>query len=259
MGYTPADPMIREHIFSSRTPTDPQFRWRGGNVSRIEGLSDAAFAFALTMMVVDSFSDVKKLEHISSALREIPALIACFAILIWFWSIHHRFFRRFGLEDDYTIFLNSVLLLTVMIYVYPLKLLFTALFGMFIGGPGFPPEEMTVDGGFILRVYGLGFVLIFLLFALMVRHAYRQRERLELDEVEIYLTKSSFYNHLLSASIGVFSIAMTFWGPIVMNYQIAMVAAGMSYALNGPLHWWHGVRTANGAEAIEKRLQAAAD
>ena len=54
--------MIRKHIFSARTPTDPQLRWRGGDVSRLETLSDAAFAFALTMMVVDSFSDMKGLD-----------------------------------------------------------------------------------------------------------------------------------------------------------------------------------------------------
>ena len=28
------------------------FRWRGGDVSRLEGLSDAAFAFAMTLLVV---------------------------------------------------------------------------------------------------------------------------------------------------------------------------------------------------------------
>ena len=44
--------MIREHIFSARTPTEPHFRWRGGDVSRIESLSDAAFAFALTWLLV---------------------------------------------------------------------------------------------------------------------------------------------------------------------------------------------------------------
>jgi hypothetical protein len=32
--------MIREHLFHKRAPADPMFRWRGGDVSRLEGLSD---------------------------------------------------------------------------------------------------------------------------------------------------------------------------------------------------------------------------
>jgi len=31
---------------------DLAFRWRGGEISRLEGLSDAVFAFAVTLLVV---------------------------------------------------------------------------------------------------------------------------------------------------------------------------------------------------------------
>ena len=47
---------------------DQAFRWRGGEISRLEGLSDAVLAFAV-----------------------------CFAILFWVWHDHYRFFRRYGL------------------------------------------------------------------------------------------------------------------------------------------------------------------
>ena len=75
--------MIREHIFSRRTPTDPHFRWRGGDVSRLEGLSDAAFAFSMTMVVVDSFRDFDSFEKLLDAISHVPVLIACFAVLTW--------------------------------------------------------------------------------------------------------------------------------------------------------------------------------
>ena len=48
----------------------------------------------------------------------------CFALLVWIWSEHNAFFRRFGLQDGYTIVLNSVLLFVVLLYVYPLKFMF---------------------------------------------------------------------------------------------------------------------------------------
>ena len=91
---------LREHLFSSRTPTDPDFRWRGGDVSRIEGLSDAAFAFAMAMLVVDSFQDIRTYKDLLFSLAHVPALMACFAILMWLWGVHYKFFRRFGLEDN---------------------------------------------------------------------------------------------------------------------------------------------------------------
>jgi len=42
--------MIREHLFHKRAPADPMFRWRGGDISRLEGLSDGVFG-VLALMV----------------------------------------------------------------------------------------------------------------------------------------------------------------------------------------------------------------
>jgi len=42
--------MIGGRVFGQAGETD--FRWRGGGVSRIEALSDAVFALALTLIVV---------------------------------------------------------------------------------------------------------------------------------------------------------------------------------------------------------------
>ena len=48
--------------------------------------------------------------------------------LFWLiWKEHHRFFSRYGFADTKTSFLNAVLLFVVLLYVYPLKFLFTML------------------------------------------------------------------------------------------------------------------------------------
>lgn len=85
-------------------------------------------------------------------------------------------------------------------------------------------------------------------------HAYNQRERLQFDEFELFLTRMSMQDHLLSASTGVMSIVITIIGPMFVHPGIATAIAGMIYALNGPLHWWHGTRTGKGLTAIEARL-----
>lgn len=250
--------MLREHIFSSRTPTDPHFRWRGGDVSRIEALSDAAFAFALTLLMVSSFENgLTRSADLLAAMRDVPALACCFAIIIWIWGTHYRFFRRFGLEDGYTIFLNSVLLFAVMVYVYPLKFLFRFVINVVVMRS--PPIDPATGKPFLpiahehvlatMRLYGIGYIVIFGLFALMVLHAWRQRDKLELDAVEAHLTRSSIGSHLLTAAVGGLSIAITFL-PLPLDAGVIAGIAGMSYALNGPVQWLHGSSTAKRLTAL---------
>ena len=44
--------MIREKLIDKLIGDDKRFRWRSHDVSRIEGLSDAVFGFAVTLLVV---------------------------------------------------------------------------------------------------------------------------------------------------------------------------------------------------------------
>jgi hypothetical protein len=101
---------------------DHGFRWRGGDISRLEGLSDAVFAFAV-----------------------------CFAILFWVWHDHYRFFRRYGLADGYTTTLTGVLLFIVLFYVYPMKFLFSILFDQLFGDtPTGAIEPLQVVNGRVM-------------------------------------------------------------------------------------------------------------
>jgi uncharacterized membrane protein len=98
--------------------------WRGRDISRLEGFSDAVFAFALTLLVV-SLEVPKSFDELMATMNGFFAFACCFAIVIWIWHEHNVFFRRFGLQDHFTVFLNSVLLFVVLFYVYPLKFLFS--------------------------------------------------------------------------------------------------------------------------------------
>jgi hypothetical protein len=102
------------------------FRLRGHQVTRVEALSDVVFGFALTLLGV-SLEVPKTFDQLLKIMREFPAFAICFAILISLWHDHYRFFRRYGLQDSPTIFLNSLLLFIVILYVYPLKFLFSLL------------------------------------------------------------------------------------------------------------------------------------
>jgi uncharacterized membrane protein len=44
--------MIRERLVRGGLGRENRFRWRGKEISRLEGLSDAVVAFAVTLLVV---------------------------------------------------------------------------------------------------------------------------------------------------------------------------------------------------------------
>jgi uncharacterized membrane protein len=201
------------------------FRWRGGDVSRVEALTDAAFALALTLLslsaeVPDSYAELVAL------LEGLPAFAACFALFVLLWYYHFQFHRRFGLENLYTIFLNVCLLFLVLVYVYPAKFLFTALSDSFLyDRPRDLPAEMML-------FYSSGVVGIFLLYTLMYLHAYRHREVLGLNDVEVHMTRTTIREHLIHTGVGVASILLALSGLPALS--------GLIYLVIGPLQGLNG-------------------
>lgn len=228
---------------------EDHFRWRGGQVSRLENIIDAAFAFALTLIVV-TLEVPRTFNDLQAAFAQVPAFLCSFAILLMVWYFHYQFHRRFGLEDFVTVLLNSALLFVMLLYVFPLKFLWSTVFDLMRGRvpvtgrtpdgkPIYAFERGQVDD--LMLIYGGGFVVIFLLFALMYRHAYRLRDKLQLDDKEIYVTRASLWGHGLTAGVGLLSIGLALlsrvWGG---NLMVAI--SGWIYALLAPLHWFLGVR-----------------
>src|ERR1700720_854768 len=107
---------------------------RQREVSRIDGFSDAAFGFAVPLLVV-SLEVPKTYHELMLAIRGFPAFAVCFALLFQVWWRHYRFFRSYDLEDARVIVLTGSLLFVVLFYVYPLKFLWTVVFSQFAGRP----------------------------------------------------------------------------------------------------------------------------
>src|SRR2546421_9220789 len=183
--------MIRQRLLTHAPPPDPTaFRWRGGDVSRLEGFSDAVFGFALTLLVV-SLEVPHTFDVLANTIRGFGGFAVCFCALSFVWHDHYIFFRQYGLDDAITRALNLALLFLVMFYLYPLKFLFTLVLGIFThvwpqthGKPVIQPDQYPA----LLMFYGAGFVAIYLVFTLMYLHAYRQRVNLQLDDLEEFDT-----------------------------------------------------------------------
>ena len=248
--------MIREHLFKKRAPADPLFRWRGGDISRQEGLSDGVFAVTLTLLVV-SVNVPETFYQLWITVRDLPIFLVSFAMLMMAWRYHYIFFRRYGLEDFLTSFLNSIFLFLILFYAYPLKFLSTFLWRLILGESTksmftIPVGVDWIYGDLFQRVwmmyfYGFGVLGVFGILALMVFRAYRLKDQLELDELECHLTKTSIYTHLITAGIALISI-------IILAFDGQPGYAGIVYFLMGPTLTIHGFVRGSQQEKIKQRL-----
>jgi uncharacterized membrane protein len=167
-------------------------RIRRHQPTRLEGFVDASFAFAVTLVVI-SFGHVPtSVPEMLHALRGLPAFAVSFLLIARIWRAHRDWSRYYDIEDAVSIRLSLLLVFVVLIFVYPLRLLF-ALFFFWISQGYLSDQTLAMDNVEELRsafeVYGLGFGTIAGLIALLYRHALRSASAIGLDARETLATR----------------------------------------------------------------------
>jgi len=227
------------------------FRWRGRDVTRLENLSDIVFALSLTLIVASAVPAT--FRELASLWREAIAIAFSFALILLIWSKHHAFFRRYDLEDGFTVLINSIILFLIMIFAYPLKFMATFLVNFFTGyfqTPGQIESTLSLaDVPYMLAVYAAGYALVFGLFALLYAHALRRSDVLELSEAERIMTRLEVDQGLAAIGVSVAAILLGFLLPVGLSTM-----AGGVYFVIGPIMGWLSSRArkrANAAHAPE--------
>jgi uncharacterized membrane protein len=246
--------MIREKLIEKGIGDDRKFRWRSHDSSRIEGLSDAVFGFAVTLLVV-SLEVPKIFAELMEAMRGFGAFAISFTLLLVVWYTQYKFFRRYALQDNVTIILNAALLFVVLFYVYPLKFVFTFLISMFTGHKG----EIRLPNGTtiamvesidqvasLMVIFSIGYFAVFGLFVLLYWHAYRKREHLELNELEVFDTRTDIRENALNVAIAAVSIGLG-----LARYGSL---SGMTYMLCPIIMTMHGMISGKERHRLEERL-----
>ena len=194
--------------------------WRGQEITRIEGISDAVFALAITLLAV-SMDVPKSFDELLVSLRGFVPFAVCFMLFFGIWSEQNQYFRRYGLHDEMTIKLNAMLLFAVLFFVYPLKFLFTILFKSFSEINGNQMQQL-------LFIFGGGFIVIRLLLGIMYWHANQRRAHLKLTDRESFETITYMYRNYSVAAVGLLSIVIA---AIPIRYFLSL--SGLSYVLIG--------------------------
>jgi hypothetical protein len=168
-------------------------------------------------------------------------------VLLGIWYEHNTFFRRYGLQDPYTVFLNGVLLFVVMFYVYPLKFMFDSGFARILPWASQGVAPMTFSQlSRASAIYGLGFIALFVMFGLLYLHAYRKRHDLGLNALEVFNIRSYVGHHMVSAAVGVLVVLLA----VALPRHYAFVSP-MAFIFMWPAHALYGMRSEKKRKAFE--------
>ena len=194
-------------------------------MTRLEAFSDAAFAFALTLLVV-SLDVPKSYDELMRTMRGFPSFACCFALLVWIWHEHNLFFRRYGLQDGWTVFVNSMLLFVTLFYVYPLKFMFDSMFAQMM--PAAYPDLEADDASSSCRgrrpSTGWGSSCSFACSRCSTATPTTRRAELGLTPLEVFDVKMYAGHHIVSAIVGLVAVTVAVAGPLVAGSALARCA-----------------------------------
>lgn len=190
----------------ARLPVRDGVRQRGLAATRLETFCDAAFAFAVTILVISGGGVPDSYQGLLAALKDVPAFAASFAAIAAFWSAHRQWGQRYGLEDRPSVLLSLAMVFVMLVYVYPLKMVFSALAAWASGGA--LPATFTIRTLEELRglfiIYGLGFAAQSTMMALLYAHTL-QVPRLRLDAGERLRTRHKVESWAVMLATGLLS------------------------------------------------------
>jgi uncharacterized membrane protein len=213
------------------------FRLRGQDMTRTEAFTDAAFAFAVTLLVISVDAMPSSFQDLADALRGVPAFAMSFTVLLVFWHGHWQWSRRYGLEDRPSIVLSATLVFVALVYVYPLKYVSNLFLYWLTSGRLSGSARLSGLGELhaIFAIYGVGFMAMSLVVAALNLHAWRLREELLLNDLERLHTRGETGAWFILAAVGGLSVLLAVAAP-----PTPFVLPGWAYSILPIVMWRYG-------------------
>ncbi|RZI98521.1 MAG: DUF1211 domain-containing protein [Brevundimonas sp.] len=152
-----------------------QTEFRPAEGQRLDAFVDAAFAFAVSLLIISSGQSAASFNDLMLALLRIPAFLGGFALIVLFWIAHRTWSTLGPARDGWATLLSLAVVFTILVFVFPLRLLIESAAHFLSGGrlPGVGLITSLDQLGWTYFIYGLGFSILSGLFALLFRHAER--------------------------------------------------------------------------------------
>jgi uncharacterized membrane protein len=208
----------REAEIASAVPADldslPRlrgFRLRGMEMTRLETFIDAAFAFAISMLVIAAQQIPDNVQALLAAFKNVPTFVCSIAVLGIFWRGHWLWSRRYGLEDSGSILISWAMIVTTLIFIYPLKAIFGAMW--FLLSHGQIGQRLSLhtteaQARAIFAIYALGLIAISAEILLLYLRAWQLREPLRLNARERSTTRGELTGWSIPVSVGIVSLIL---------------------------------------------------
>ncbi len=235
--------MIRQGLAKNRIGMNAEFNYRGEEPGRLENFSDAVFALAITLLLI-STSPPTNFEQIRRFTYDLIPFSLCITLIITIWHEHYVFFLRYGLRNGRIVFLNTLFLVIVLFYVYPLKFI-TKLslypIAWLLGNEDIIHELRGMiqgeDVGELMIIYGLGAASVFFVLRIMYSYAHSLADQLELTPIERFDTRTKIKTNTIMGLVPLISVLMAvlFYG----HWYAGMLAGGV-YFLYTPIMIGYG-------------------
>src|SRR3989442_1141494 len=214
----------RQEEIASTLPVDldnlprlHRFRLRGMQMTRLETFIDAAFAFAISMLVIAAQQIPDNIEALLAAFKNVPTFVCSIAVLGIYWRGHWLWSRRYGLEDSASILISWAMIVTILIFIYPLKAIFGAMWYLISSGQiGQPFSLHTTESQArtIFAIYALGLIAISAEILLLNLRAWQLRNALRLNTQEQLITRGELMGWSIPVGVGIVSLIFSFVLPI---------------------------------------------
>ena len=195
---------------------------------RLDNFTDAAFAFALSLLVIGGARAPENFDQLLGALGDLPAFAFGFAVMAMFWMGHVRWRRLRGEGDFLSTFLTLLLVFLTLIYVQPLRGMASAT-GLWFTGHG---QKFGGSLSGLFAVYGTGFVAMSLTMAALFAEALRDPDPTPEQRANL---RGECWVWLILAATGIVSILVSLTR---FGVWAAMVYATLPVTI-GLFTWWH--------------------
>lgn len=181
--------------------------------ARLDAFVDAAFAFAVTLLLIAG-TPPANLDELVASLGRLPAFLASFALVLAFWLAHRDYSRCAARRGRWSTILSLALVFMVLVYVFPLRLLTESALH-FLSGRRLPGQGLLDsfdDLRLLYVVYGLGFTVLAGILALLFRSV---RGEGAASPAMAQAAREWAWTWVIIAASGLLSAAVAQWGPLV--------------------------------------------